>query len=90
MVQQFLKLGKYTPRPANDMWAFGLGLLTTMHGSRPKEHMQHLNSMHFRTEMMVPSHDIARLPHRAAYFHYLKSLTDGDVAYEQQVLTTHC
>ncbi|KAL0043877.1 hypothetical protein WJX82_001798 [Trebouxia sp. C0006] len=34
---------------------------------------------------MVPWHDIACLPLRAAYFGYLKSLTDGDVAYEQQV-----
>jgi len=90
VVLQFLTQGKYTPRPANDAWAIGLCILAMMLGSRPKKHMQHLNSMHFRTEQMVPSHDIACLPLRAAYFGYLKSLTDGDVAYEQQVLTTHC
>ena len=90
VVQQFLTQGKYTPRPANDAWAIGLCMLALMYGNRPREHMQHLNSMQFQTERMVPSHDIARLPLRAAYFRYLKSLADGDVAYEQQVLNTQC
>ena len=85
VAQQFLTQGWYRPRPSQDMYAVGQTILEMAGGYRPQEHLVHLHDPRFPAERASGVRDIAQLPGHAAYYGYLKGLTDQNAAYEKQV-----
>ena len=85
VAQQFLTQGWYRPRPSQDVWACGLTLANMMGAKPPQQHLRLLNHPGFPAERASGRRDISKLPVHKAYYEYLKALSDGGIAYEQQV-----
>lgn len=82
LAESLLKHGRYTPSPAQDVWAFGLAMLNALCGDMPAQQLKLMTSPEYAAELRKGN----RLP---TYLQYLAACTTAAVPYSDQVSTVY-